>query len=268
MKTIDSKNIVINADDFGREKSRNIAIDECFKKNYISQTSLIVNNGKISDEAVELSINGGYDDKVVLHINLTFGSPLTEKIKNTPLCNNGVFVGMKNVLDTFFIYSKIKCRKAIKEECEAQIKKFINYGFEPYHLDSHNWVQTEIPVWIELYPLMKKYGFKSIRPMRKGLKVIQEKSKRHIFLGIYYRISDLLARITKCYKLNYSSGLEEYLDYDRELDNAEIFCHPNMIDGEIWDVSWSYKNNPYITMKDFSKKISNYDKYSYKELFF
>lgn len=262
------KSVIINADDFGREQSRNHAIDDCFKKEYVTQTSLMVNNGKVSDEAVKMAFEGGYSDKVVLHINLTFGKPLTENIKSTPLCRDGVFVGMKDVIDTFFIYNKRYCRKAIKEECEAQIKKYLEYGFESYHLDSHNWVQTEIPIWREIYPLMKKYGFKSIRPMRKGLRVIDKHSKKSFVRGIYYRISDFLVRLTGYCKIDYSSGLEEFLDSSKDYEYVEIFCHPNIIEGKIYDTSWSYKGEDYKLMNQFNALLADYkNRCTYKHLF-
>ena len=45
------------------------------------------------DEAVRISKDNGFSDKVGLHLNLVEGRPLTENIRDTVLCDeNGMFV--------------------------------------------------------------------------------------------------------------------------------------------------------------------------------
>ena len=76
--------IIINADDFGLSKDVNEAIDICIKKDYIQRTTLMVNMPQTL-EAVKLAKDGGYLNKVGLHINLIEGIPLTPDIKKTEL---------------------------------------------------------------------------------------------------------------------------------------------------------------------------------------
>ena len=84
--------IIINADDFGREDSRNTAINYSMINGYCSQASIMVNMNDFTDEAVKLSKDNGYQDKVCLHLNLTLGKPLSKKITGTSLCDkNGFF---------------------------------------------------------------------------------------------------------------------------------------------------------------------------------
>lgn len=266
--------IVVNADDFGRSHSRNEAIDQCIKKGYVNQTSLMVNMGQYTEEAVRMAFDGGYDDNVVLHINLTLGEPLTEKIKNTPFCKDGVFDGIRNLKNIFKASkedSTKQCREAIREECEAQIQKFLEFGFKPFHLDSHNWIHLEIPVWKELKLLMKKYGFSSVRPIRKGLKCIKFKSlyglakyilsaRRAFKNNLYYLISDFLIKRSGMCPYQYSSNLEEFLDENKIYKFAEIFCHPDYKDNDIYDLSWSYKGNDYRLMSDFYNELKSFKK--------
>lgn len=264
-----TETIVVNADDFGRSRTRNFAIDKCIKDGYVNQTSLMVNMGQYTEDAVQMAFDGGYADCVVLHINLTLGEPLTEKIKNTPFCRDGVFDGIRN-LENILAASKEdstkQCREAIREECEAQIQKFLQYGFKPFHLDSHNWIHLEIPVWKELKPLMIKYGVSSVRPMRKGFKYTKFKSlygfakyillsRRAVAENIYYLISDLLIKTGGLCKNSYSGNLEEFLDEKKTYKFAEVFCHPDYKENDIYDLSWSYKGDDYRLMSDFHNEL-------------
>lgn len=264
-----TETIVVNADDFGRSLSRNSAIDRCIKNGYVNQTSLMVNMGQYTENAVKMAFDGGYEELVVLHINLTLGQPLTEKIKNTPFCKDGVFDGIRNLENIFSATkedSTQQCREAIREECEAQIQKYLQYGFNPFHLDSHNWIHLELPVWKELKPLMKKYGFLSIRPMRKGMKKpefisIRQfvknffSSKRTAAEYVYYNLSDFLINSSGFCKNSYASNLEEFLNENKDYKFAEVFCHPDYINNNIYDLSWSYKGDDYKLMSDFHNEL-------------
>ena len=72
--------IVVNADDFGMSVNKNIAIDQMMRKGVCTNASLVVNMN-YSDEAVRLAYEGGYEDRLSLHINLTEGRALSEGIK-------------------------------------------------------------------------------------------------------------------------------------------------------------------------------------------
>lgn len=260
--------IVVNADDFGRSGTRNQAIDNCMRMGYIDQTSLMVNMKQFTDEAVELAKNGNYLDKIGLHLNLTLGEPLTENIKHTPLCKDGFFIGNHNVISTFKKFMNKTCILAMREECEAQINKYIEYGFAPTHIDSHNWVNLEFPVWIALKPLLEKYGFNTLRPMRPNLKKVYARSIYFIKVAIYHRVSDIFIRKSKCIKSVYSSNLEEFLEAKGSYDFAEVFCHPDIKDGEIYDFSWSYNGEDYKTMEYVYNKMKEYKNHTtYKKYF-
>jgi predicted glycoside hydrolase/deacetylase ChbG (UPF0249 family) len=251
------RTIIINADDFGKNQTRNIAIDTCMKSGIVTQTSIMVNMGSYTSQAAEMAKNGGYFDKVCLHLNLTEGTPLTESIKHTPMCNNGNFVGMKNVYFMLRNYMNSNCRKAIHDECKAQIEKYIELGFDPIHIDSHNWIHLYLPIWFELRPLLNEYGFKTVRPMRKGLRSIRSMhSVRSIFNRVYYFITWVIMSFDCHVPKMWSSGLEEFTYYYHSKQIAEVFCHPDIIDNEIYDCTYSYRNEPYKKITYFEKNLS------------
>ena len=157
--------LLINADDFGCSESVNYAVDYCFKNQLIQRTSIMVNM-EYFDEAVVLAKEGGYDDKVGLHLNLTEGRPLTELIKHTDFCSNGVFNGnaIRKQKNRFFLNKRVK--KAVRCEIEAQIEKYIAQGFNLLHIDSHQHVHTNPSIFYILLPLIKKYQFRTMRLSR------------------------------------------------------------------------------------------------------
>lgn len=93
--------IILNADDFGRSKERNHAIDECFKQGLICSAGLIVTNDHLQN-AVEFIDNGDYVQNLHLHVNLSStykrdkeaeDIPLTEAMRKDPyFCKDGKFV--------------------------------------------------------------------------------------------------------------------------------------------------------------------------------
>lgn len=61
------RQIIINADDFGKSPGRNMAIHDSFIQGLISSAGLIV-TGKYLPEAIALMNEGGYVEKVYLHV--------------------------------------------------------------------------------------------------------------------------------------------------------------------------------------------------------
>lgn len=258
--------IIVNADDFGRSSTRNYAIDIVMKNGCCTQTSLMVNMPNTED-AVKLAKSGKYTNRVCMHLNLTLGEPITNEIKNTPFCGqDGQFIGGLNPLQVLKSCMKISIIRSLKKEVEAQIKKYLEFGMDMKHIDSHNWIHLYLPVWIVLLPLLKKYGFKSVRPMREGLK--HEDSK---YMKLYYRIMDVFINTSGYVKVGYSSNLEEFLNNDisnfSENDFVEIFTHPDYVNGAIIDASWSYKGEEAKSMEYVKDRLTKFtqEKYTYRD---
>ena len=76
--------IIINADDFGWDKSCSEAILSAFESGYISTATMCV-NGAYFEEAVSRVKDSPYRDQIGIHINLTEGRPLTDGIRENPL---------------------------------------------------------------------------------------------------------------------------------------------------------------------------------------
>ena len=155
--------IIVNADDFGKDENATGAILESFSKGFITQTTLMVNMSS-SVDAVERAKKAGLQSRIGLHITLTEGCPLTSRIKG---CRNFC------APDGTFLRDGVRCRQwrpyvgeellALREELEAQIARFMKFGLQLMHCDSHHHVHMIPPVFYVLAPLLMKYGFRSIR---------------------------------------------------------------------------------------------------------
>lgn len=112
-------NIIINADDFGLTESKSLAILDAFNKGYISSTTMRANRDYF-DKAIELANKHNLNKKIGIHINLTEGETLTNKIKEDSFfCSNGKF---HNKINRYKPLS-YKQKQELHDEVKAQIER-------------------------------------------------------------------------------------------------------------------------------------------------
>lgn len=159
--------LIINADDYGMDENRTRAIQECFKRGLITQTTIMVNM-PWADRAVDAARQQGISGKIGLHLNFTEGVPLTEDMRKCPIfCNaEGRYTGRwHNSKFRRFVMSS-SARQAIVVEARAQMEKYLTYGLPLLHLDSHHHSHTDYVVAKNVLPMAKNLGFKSVRLSR------------------------------------------------------------------------------------------------------
>lgn len=257
--------LIVNADDFGMNHEKNIAVDKMMKDNICTNASLVVNT-PYSQEAVDMAFANGYQNKLSLHINLTIGEPLSNSIKKYPLYyEKGAFayhpiIKSKNQIYPFHI-------KSVQEEIEAQFIKFIGYGLNLKSVDSHNWVHLRLPIWLSLKPLISKYNIKIVRPMWIGYKKDIIASKKW---AKYFRfVEPILLKNPACQIFEHTSNIEQFLINENNLkafETVEVFTHPDLIDGQILDVSSSYLRKPYSTVVNNVRLLDRYSKATINEI--
>lgn len=239
--------IIINADDFGLCESCSKAIIEAFKQNLISSATAMA-NGEYIKEAYKLAEENGFVDRIGVHIVLTEGKPLTEKIKNDPFfCENGFFHGKINRMKR---PNQIQLDE-IREELSAQIEKLRDLGFSISHADSHHHIHTDVFFIKTIERVLIKYGINKIRIHRNFGKI-----------PFYKKI------VKDCYnqkltKHGFSTtekmgSLEDLANFSEIIRNhfCEIMVHPDFnANGEIVDrIDW--KNN--FAIGENLTKINNY----------
>ena len=156
--------IIFNADDFGMSESVNRAIVESFKKEYVSNTTIVVNM-PFTEQAVELSKQNGFLDRVGLHLNLSVGEPLTESFAQNPILTDkdGNMSGVCHTELIKRLYIDQKTFHDVQMEAEAQIQKYLSFQFSQMHCDSHHHMHVSYSIYAAIKPILERYGFKSLR---------------------------------------------------------------------------------------------------------
>lgn len=142
----------------------NAAICEAFDLGLIDRTTLMVNMPK-AEEGVKLAKEAGFIDKVGLHLNLTSGKPLTDRLaKDNIMCNSaGEFTAdfARNLKTRFFLPRHTL--DAVEGEIRAQLDRYGELGGVLWHIDSHHHVHTDPSIWKILKKVIRDYPVKSIR---------------------------------------------------------------------------------------------------------
>lgn len=249
--------LLINADDFGKSHSTNMAICEAFAKGLIHRTTLMANM-ESAKEAMELAKEKGFIDKVGVHLNLTEGEPLTRSISNNrEMCDeNGFFTAdfHRNTLKRFYLSSKTV--KDINEELDAQIQRFLDLGGNLMHLDSHHHVHTDLSVLKAIKPLVKKYRITSIRLGRNLYKGGNKLMRLYKVM-----LNKILNRINRD-KCDFFGSVLDFENYFKtfpdgksqknmqsftDKNSVEIMVHPMYVDGLLFDTDYE--------MSDMSKRL-------------
>ena len=126
--------IVVNADDFGYSSSLNQSILKSFDMNLHSTTTLMCNMPGF-EEACDLAFENKIIDRIGIHLNMTEGKPLTEKIKKF-----SNYVNEKGEMYKSFKgqFPSGEEKEAVYEELQAQIDRFKSMHFSPTHADTHH----------------------------------------------------------------------------------------------------------------------------------
>lgn len=258
---------ILNADDFGKSKERNRAIDDSFKQRLIRSAGLIV-TGKHLQEAVDYIGKGGYVENIHLHINLSANLlhedsddiPLTTAMrKDAFFCKNEKFKKYHGLPKNFV---GIRKWKIVYNELVAQYNKFkeITNGRADYkHVDFHLWYNLTWPVAVALRLFTKRFNIESVR-----------------FIGLHqmnnrrYKLFQLLSQRSgvKCVP---ATNIDYYLSKRQELVKyqlMELYCHPNYKEGVFLDDSPSYlkhERQPMLKQIQMLEELGNIDFISWED---
>lgn len=230
--------VVINADDFGKDQTTTNAIFCAFEQGLISQTTLMVNMPD-ADRAVMLAKERGLVDRVGLHLNLVEGMPLTEGLRSCRLfCNEhgrffeGGVLRLRRLLQPY----SAKIASLIREECQAQIDKYLAYGLPLMHCDSHCHAHVRLPITRILFPILKTAGFKTVRRTYGVSRVLTVGGMLHLLRNATYvammrRYGFRTTERFNGFTLQGLSGKK----------SIEMMVHPGFSNGELIDIS-DYKH--------------------------
>lgn len=176
--------VIVNADDFGLDENRTKAILQAYREGWISTTTAIVTTDWFP-KSIKLVEKTRLHENIGLHLNLTEGFPLTDKIKNSPLfcASDGSFNAKFHNSPFHRLYLPSFEKEAVVEEIEAQLERYCKSGLNCFHLDSHHHIHTDLSIARIVLPLAAKAGFRTIRLSRnlgRGLNIFKRIYKKYI----------------------------------------------------------------------------------------
>lgn len=251
--------IIVNADDCGRSKKVNAAIEECIQLGCVTSTTVMSN---MDDFEGAVHLYNTYKECVSFgcHLNLTQGSPL---LKSQILQDVGFTIVSddgKTELNGMCFRNRIiakEVQSAILEELDAQIQKVLDSGIEISHIDSHHHVHNGISILPLVVKTAKKYHIPRIRILRNYVPSLPDVIARkvwRIYLGCLnygVKTTEWFSSPKEFYKLTKSKQVL------KKNSTIELMCHPGgASDYEISEIEL-LKSIDF--QKDFGDILINYN---------
>ena len=248
------KNIIINADDFGKNKEINYAIMDLMDSNLCTDTTLLV-NFEDSAHAAKLAISKNKRQHVGIHLNLTEGFPISQKIRNERrFCSEEGFFHYKRGERIFSLSSSEK--KAVIEELTSQIHLCREFGIPISHADSHSHIHEEPGILFLLLEILKKEKIPYLR--------LTNNMGKTSFINKLYRSSyNLILIFNKLAGTNYFGSTSNLTSYKKIINKnsiIELMIHPGQTrENQVYDVY--SKENLSVILPDLiiGNKLTSYN---------
>lgn len=246
--------VIINADDFGLTAGVNRGILQAFDQGVLSSTSLLANLPAF-DDAIRLA-RATPELPVGVHLNLLAAAPVAGARAVPSLVDGGGrLVASVPALVGRLAFGRI-LREHLVVEFEAQIRKVLDAGIRPTHVDSHRHVHCLPGVFEATLIAAGRLGIRSVRlPLERaglvGLRVLSRpgltsRAKRALIGLLCWRGRTRLARggfRAPDHFIGFSLGPRPDPEALADLLAAlppgvtEIACHPGFLDDALRLVS-------------------------------
>jgi chitin disaccharide deacetylase len=218
------RKLVVNADDFGFTRDVNQGIVEAHRRGILTATTLMA-NGAAFDHAVDLAKQNPTLD-VGCHLVLVGSPGLPESV-------------------TKLIFSLGKIR--VYEELAAQVRKIVDAGLHPTHLDTHKHTHLLPPVLEAVARISQEFSIPWVRrpfdfPLQAGGIGWKRRAVSKALSGARGRFARVLER-RGCRSTDHFAGFQITGNYNsaelaaliRALPegSTEFMCHPGICTGEL-----------------------------------
>lgn len=143
------RQLIVNADDFGFTRDVNSGIVEAHRRGILTATTLMA-NGDAFDDAVRLAGDNPELD-IGCHLVLVGGKSIAHHGKELPL----------TVTD--MIKAVVRRQLRPYEELRPQVKKIVEAGIRPTHLDTHKHTHLFPPVLDAVARIAEEFGIRWVR---------------------------------------------------------------------------------------------------------
>jgi len=247
--------LIINADDFGLDGAHNQAIVQCFHEGLCSSATLMPNMPGF-EEACQLVHEAELTDHVGMHLVLTYGQPLTDRMgRLSRFCDDERRFRLSETRPVFSL-SRVE-QEALATEIRAQISRCRGYGVPITHIDSHEHVHTEWAVASVLIPVARAEGIPYIRLIRNcgaGISLLRRVYK--------YLLNAKLNRSALA-RTEYFGTVEDYLYLQQLLEpntavSFEVMIHPVFDDNRML-IDGSFDVSRGIGLREEIEKIDGFE---------
>ncbi len=230
-----SRFLIVNADDYNVDVERNRGILKAVRDGVVTSVTVIANTNW--DERTLSELKEMLAGRVGIHLNLSFGVPLT-KPGETLVDESGQFPDKQKVWRRA-LFRRINLIEVEKEFTE-QMNHFLKQGIHPDHLDGHNHIHVFPGIAAVVARLANQFGIEKVRlpsepfsgwrqhVRRNGFKKhffgLLSAQARHVFGRHGIRSTDCFAGI----QWPEVSRLESLRSFLAQLPEGttELMCHP------------------------------------------
>jgi predicted glycoside hydrolase/deacetylase ChbG (UPF0249 family) len=153
------RRLIVNADDYGYYPFVTTGILEGIDAGMITATGVFANSETFFHDVRSLKDRSEVD--VGVHLNLTFGEPITASMRRCLRRHGGRFSGKWQTIA--MLTGSAYARKSAHEEIEAQVLRCVDEGLEIKFLNSHEHVHLLPWIWEAVQSVAKQMGIRYIR---------------------------------------------------------------------------------------------------------
>jgi hypothetical protein len=237
-----SFSLIVNADDYGYSEGVSRGILDMARKGIVTATGVLANSPFFDEHVTSLLSVQQVDAGV--HLNLTFGRPLTARLAALLGRYRGEFPRKKYGLALSILSGSI-AKDVVEEEWDAQIRRCLEAGLRLWFLNSHEHLHMLPPLYRMIGRLADRHGIPYIRHTRAewfGFPTMGSLVRNSalqvldwVNWGGYRHTTPYLLGASKSGKLDLNY-LEKRIASLRPGHVYELMCHPGYsVDGESID---------------------------------
>ncbi len=239
------RSVIINADDFGLSPGVNRGILSAFRDGVVTSTTLLANLAAF-DDAVAIARENP-DLPVGIHLSLVWGRPVSDPRRIPTLVDregrlnrSAGALGMRAMLGRLSV-------DQVRIEFASQVRKVLDAGLTPTHLDTHKHIHVLPGVTRALVRVAGEFGIYKVRfprersPGARGRRCPPTSRVKRAVIALLCRRAD--AELAGLKTTDHFVGIADSACLDaqtlsfilRNLGDGvtEVMCHPGHVDDEM-----------------------------------
>jgi len=155
------RSVIINADDFGLSPGVNRGILSAFRDGVVTSTTLLANMAGFED-AVAIARDNP-DLPVGIHLSLVWGRPVSDPARIPTLVDReGRLSRSAGALGVRAMLGRLSVGQ-MKIEFASQVRKVLDAGLTPTHLDTHKHIHVLPGITAALVSVAEEFGIRKVR---------------------------------------------------------------------------------------------------------